>query len=111
MKKLKFANNLVPLILSGEKTVTWRLFDDKQLSVGDQLELLSGGKVFAIAEITKITEKQLGKIREPDFLGHEKFKDASEMLQQYRNYYDDRVTMETMLKMVTFKLLKISASR
>jgi hypothetical protein len=32
MKTLKFYDNLIPLILSGEKTSTWRIFDDKNLS-------------------------------------------------------------------------------
>jgi hypothetical protein len=41
MKTLKFAANLVPLILSGEKTSTWRLFDDKDLQVGDELEFIN----------------------------------------------------------------------
>ena len=29
MKILKFAPKLVPLVLSGEKTSTWRMFDEK----------------------------------------------------------------------------------
>ena len=37
MKTLKFASHLVQKILSGEKTSTWRLFDDKDLQVGDGL--------------------------------------------------------------------------
>jgi len=40
MKTLKFANNLVSLILSGEKTATWRLFDDKDLTKGDKVLFL-----------------------------------------------------------------------
>ena len=39
MKVLKFREYLVPLVLSGEKDSTWRLFDDKDLSVGDEIEL------------------------------------------------------------------------
>lgn len=40
MKTLKFRSHLADLILKGEKDVTWRLFDDKDLTIGDQLELL-----------------------------------------------------------------------
>lgn len=32
MKVLKFSENLVPLILSGQKTATWRMFDEKDLA-------------------------------------------------------------------------------
>jgi len=36
MKSLKFSAELVPLILSGEKTMTWRFWDDKDLDSGDE---------------------------------------------------------------------------
>lgn len=107
MKSLKFRRQLANMILNGQKTVTWRLFDDKQLTVGDQLELIlwETGEVFATAEIIKVTEKKLGEISEPDFLGHERFADTTEMLKHYREYYGEQVNMETMMKVVEFKLL------
>ncbi len=36
MKSLKFRSHLVPLILSGQKYVTWRLLDDKDIKAGDE---------------------------------------------------------------------------
>lgn len=110
MKTLKFRSNLAQMILNGQKTVTWRLFDEKDLQVGDQLELIEweSKNVFARAEITRITEKQLGAISEPDFLGHERFESTAEMLKHYQDYYGNRVTMETMIKVVEFKLLSAS---
>lgn len=98
------------MILDGQKTVTWRLFDDKNLTVGDQLELIEWetNKVFATAEITKITEKKFGEISEIDFLGHERFDNPAEMLKHYRDFYGEHVTMETMMKVVEFKLLSPS---
>ncbi len=107
MKSLKFRRNLAHLILNGQKTLTWRLFDDKDLQVGDQLELIDweSGKVFATAEIMAIKEKQFGAISEPDFLGHERFEDTAQMLQHYRDFYGDKVTMETTVKVVDFKVL------
>ena len=61
MKIIKFAAALVPLVLSGEKNVTWRLFDDKNLSVGDDLEFINRdtGKVFGYAKILKVWEKKV----------------------------------------------------
>ena len=32
-KTFKFSAHLVPLILSGEKTCTWRLWDDEEESI------------------------------------------------------------------------------
>ncbi len=37
MKTMKFRDYLVSKILDGSKTVTWRLFDDKDLQAGDEL--------------------------------------------------------------------------
>ena len=40
MKTLKFTTQLVEKILSGEKTSTWRLFDDKDFKNGDNLAFI-----------------------------------------------------------------------
>jgi hypothetical protein len=59
MKTLKFRHQLVEEILTGRKTVTWRLFDDKDLKVGDKIELLywETKEKFADAEIIEVREK------------------------------------------------------
>ncbi len=107
IKTLKFRKDLARMILLGQKTVMWRLFDDKDLKVGDDLQFIEWetGRPFAKAQITGVKVKQFGAISEPDFLGHERFKDMGEMLQHYRDYYGDRVTMETDVKVIDFKLL------
>ncbi|MBI5467293.1 MAG: ASCH domain-containing protein [Candidatus Kerfeldbacteria bacterium] len=106
MKSLKFSRNQIQLILSGQKTVTWRLFDEKDLQSGDAIALINTEtkEVFATGVIVAIREKKLGEITEPDFLGHEHFRDPGEMLKQYRQYYGPQVTMETPIKMVEFTL-------
>ena len=110
MKTLKFRHNLVQKILDGSKTVTWRLFDDKNLQVGDKIEFIdweSGGK-FADAEIIGAREKKLGDIEEKDFEGHEKYGSNEEMLEHYKKYYGEKVNMDTMVKIINFKLLRAS---
>lgn len=64
MKTLKFAPDLVSLVLSGDKTSTWRVFDDKNLEVGDELLFLNKetGEEFAKALITAVRVKCLGDI-------------------------------------------------
>ena len=56
MKTLKFTPPLVKMILDGNKTTTWRLFDDKDSQPGDKLNLQNcgTGKDFAKAEILEI---------------------------------------------------------
>jgi hypothetical protein len=107
MKILKFHQDLVPLVLSGEKTSTWRLFDDKDLKKGDSLSLVNKqtGEEFAKAVIIEIKEKKLGELRDVDFVGHEKFESEEKMYEAYRKYYGDKVTPESVVKMVNFKLV------
>lgn len=106
MKTLKFYPHLVPLVLSGEKTSTWRLFDDKDLQKGDALSLVdkSNGKEFAQAAIVSVREKKLEDLDDSDFNGHERFESEEKMYEAYRKYYGDRVTPQTIVKMVEFKL-------
>lgn len=105
-KTLKFAPHLVPLVLSGEKTSTWRLFDDKDLQEGDELCLVNKetGEEFARATITKTGEKKLKDLKEDDFVGQEKFESEEKMYEAYRSYYGGRVTPDTIVKMVDFRL-------
>jgi hypothetical protein len=105
VKQLKFATPLISLILSGEKTSTWRLFDDKDLRPGDMFEILEQGTLrsFGLAEITSVTEKPLGELNEEDKKGHEKFANDEEMYATYKNYYQQEVTPQTMIKLIFFK--------
>lgn len=103
-KKLKFAPELVPLVLSGKKTSTWRLFDDKDLNEGDVLDFLESGtdRHFSTALITKVTEKPLGELTEEDKSGHERFSSDEEMYKTYEKHYNRQVTSETQVKIVWF---------
>lgn len=106
MKTLKFTPELIPLILSGEKTSTWRIFDDKDLSVGDELSLVNKttGEEFVKARIISVREKMLGEIDATDFDTHEKYESKEKMLEEYHSYYGDRVTWNTLVKIIDFEL-------
>lgn len=108
MKILNFADKLAPLVLSGAKTSTWRLFDDKNLAVGDELIFKNKATAaeFAQARIVNIKEKKLGQITEADFVGHERFETMDKMYEEYREYYGDQVGPDTMVKMIDFEIIK-----
>lgn len=108
MKTLKFAENLVPLVLSGEKTRTWRFFDEKNLQVGDVLSFLHNSTLeqFATAEIINIYEKKFGDINDEDLVGHEKFASDEEMRDAYHGYCGGRLNSETTVRIIDFKLFK-----
>lgn len=107
IKTLKFKSHLVELILSGEKTTTWRLFDDKDLQVGDEVELVNSDtkEVAARAQITHVLTKPLGQVTDADYAGHERYESQDDLLNHFRQYYGERVNLGTELKVVNFKLL------
>lgn len=106
-KQLHFSKELCPLILSGEKSSTWRLWDDKNLQVGDTVNFLESKteKHFATVKIIKVTEKKMGELKEEDGRGHEKYKNDSEMYKTYKEYYKKEVTPNTVVKIIWFELI------
>jgi hypothetical protein len=97
------------LILSGEKTSTWRLFDDKNLQAEDKLEFINKetGEIFALATATKVIERPLGKLKEEDIEGHEKYSSPEEMYRWFSDAYNAEVGPDTPVKIVWFELKNI----
>ena len=108
MKTINFASNLVPLVLSGKKTSTWRLFDDKALVEGDEIQLREFGKesIFSNAKITRVVEKPFNELTIKDKEGNETFKNDEEMYKTFSGYYHTEVGPETNLKIIWFELEK-----
>jgi hypothetical protein len=106
MKIVKFRSNLIKQIISREKTSTWRLFDDKNLSVDDKINIQEWEtkKDFGTAIITQVKEKKLKDLQDSDFEGHEKYESEEKMYEAFRKYYGDKVTPETIVKIIEFKL-------
>ena len=106
MKTIKFREYLVPLVLSGEKDCTWRLFDDKDLEEGDRVTLINWNTLepFSDAILVSVKEKTLKDLHDADFEGHEKFESTEKMYEEYRKYYGDKVTPESVVKIIKFRL-------
>lgn len=92
------------MILSGAKTATWRLFDDKDLMVGDEIEFINieTGKVIGTGKITKLKLTTLDSLDESDWNGHENFASEAEMYETYRGYYGHKVGPDSELKIIHF---------
>ncbi|OGL36573.1 hypothetical protein A3F38_00310 [Candidatus Saccharibacteria bacterium RIFCSPHIGHO2_12_FULL_48_21] len=111
MKTLKFDHDLAQMILAGHKTATWRMFDDKDLSVDDVVKIIdkvdpknpSSWVIIGQGKVSEVTEKKLGNVTKQDMAGHEEFATKDEMLETYRRYYGERVTFETPVKIVQFE--------
>ena len=105
MKTLKFKSYLVDQILNGSKTVTWRLFDDKDLKKEDIFEIIdsSTGESKGKAIITETKENKIKEITCRQFNEHG-YKDSGEMITSFKKYYGDKVNLDTMVKVIKFKL-------
>jgi ribonuclease HI len=110
LKSLKLDHELAKQVISGEKTSTWRLKDDKNISVNDEIELID--KVdpekpetwikFGLAKVNTVTEKRLGDLGPEDYNGHEYFESQDAMLAQFKKYYGDDISLESPVKMIDF---------
>ena len=109
MKTLKFQPHLCKQILTGEKTATWRLFDDKDLQEGDTIELVNfeTKETFGTGVITQLRIKTLGTLEATDWEGHEKFDSEEAMYATYRSYYGDTVGPDTEVKIINFSFKSI----
>lgn len=104
MKTLKFKPYLVDKILKGEKTSTWRIFDDKDLQVGDKLEFINKEtlETFGHAKITSLKIKTLRTLEEDDWIGHDKYSSEEEMYTDFKKFYGDNLTKDTEVKILFF---------
>ncbi len=106
MKQLKFAEPLSQLVLNGQKHTTWRINDEKKITVGDKLSLCHiDGREFAKAKVIQVKEITFEKLTEEDKKDHERFLSDEKMYQTYSRYYNIKVTSKTELKVIKFKLI------
>lgn len=106
MKQLKFSEPLPELVLNGKKDTTWRINDEKNISVDNELSLCyNNGEEFAKAKIIWVKETTFENLIEEDYKGHEKFNSEEEMYNTYSRYYNMEVTPDTKVKVIKFKLV------
>jgi hypothetical protein len=111
MKSLKFRRELIEMMKKGEKTVTWRLFDDKELTEGDLVELVDwdSKEVVGSAVLGLVSVHPLGELYDTDTAGHEEYTSPEQMLETYKNYYGDKVTLNTEVKVIVLDSINIPA--
>jgi ribonuclease HI len=110
MKKLKFDHGLAEQVLGGERHSTWRMYDDKDLTVNDQVVIVDKvttdkpqtWRVIGIGRINRIIEKRLGDITDSDYDPAETPEPAEQRLRTFRATYGDSVTWDTPVKIVSF---------
>ncbi len=104
IKVIKFREDFVKPILSGEKNRTWRLFDDKELLKDDIVALVNSNtdEQFGTATLVDVWEKKMCELKDSDFEGHATYANEEEMYSAYRTYYGERVGPDTIVKVIRF---------
>ncbi|EKE26258.1 MAG: hypothetical protein ACD_4C00354G0004 [uncultured bacterium (gcode 4)] len=107
MKTLKFYHPLPEMILSWKKDITWRIEDEKNIQVWDELSFLSRPELveFAKAKVLNVNCTKFWELKEEDIEWHEKFESEEEKYKNYSNYYKTEITPNTELKVIKFKLI------
>lgn len=111
MLKLNHAEALA--IQSGKRT-TWRLFDDKDLSVNDVVQLVDKVKPveaeswspIGVAQITQIAEKPIAELSTAE-LEEQNFSSQKALIDDFSFFYSRKLTPETTLKIVRFNFTQL----
>lgn len=108
MKTLKFIEDQIADIESGKQTTTWRLFDDKDLNVGDEIQFVNSNtaNVFGYATINEIVIKRIIDLDEQDKQGHRVYENDLEILDAFRRFYGSEVTPKSIVKVVKYSFHK-----
>jgi ribonuclease HI len=110
MKQLKFEHNFAQAIKEGEKTATFRVNDDKDLRIGDQIELVDKvdanhpktWNITGILKIEKIDNVPLKELSKDQLSQAESFDNLDEMLQTFRRFYGEHISMDTLVIVLHF---------
>ncbi|MFZ1258402.1 MAG: ASCH domain-containing protein [Candidatus Saccharimonas sp.] len=107
-KTIGFAPELVPLVLNGSKTLTYRVGDKYNfLQVGDKImtKNSSTGKIFAQLEITGKEIGTFGTLRD-DRAGHEVYRSTQERRETFEKYYKRPIGNDEPATIIGFKVIK-----
>lgn len=107
MKTLKFDPQFINGILNATKRTTWRIGDDKDLSVNDEIAIVNSqtSEVAAHAIIDSVVERRLGDIGLDEYPDHS-YKSREAMYETFRKWYTLPINAQTPVKVIEFTVLE-----
>jgi ribonuclease HI len=110
MKSLKLDHEQALAVQRGLQTATIRLYDDKDLTVNDEVQLIDKveatnpetWKPIGIVRIDSIVQKRLGDLDDEDYRSERTYRSKREMLEAYRIFYGPQVDEGTPVKIIRF---------
>jgi ribonuclease HI len=115
MKTLKFEHHQAQLIAEGRYKATWRMYDDKDLSVDDEIRIVdkvdeknsNTWQVIGHAKVNEVIEKRLGDATAEELKAHG-FNAKEDALAKYQTYYGDRVSFDDPVKIIRFDFTPVA---
>lgn len=115
MKVLKLNHAEADRILAGEQTTTIRLFDDKDIRVNDEIELLdkvdphdrASWRPIGIAKVTSVHEKLFGQLTIEDVKSESFGTSIQEAEEKLGFYYGAGINHNTPLKVIHFEFTPV----
>lgn len=105
--KINFPESSIERILTGKKTLTWRIGKKyEKLEPNAKLMLCCGKKKFAEAKVLWIKKTTFENLTAEDKEGHEVYRSMKEMCKTFSKYYNKKVTPKTRLFVIKFKIKK-----
>jgi ribonuclease HI len=109
MKTLKLNHTLAKAVKAGKVTVTWRLNDDKNISVNDELELIDkvdpirpdSWQVIGKAKVNQVNQKRVSEVSDAE-LDASGTESREAMLSNYQQYYGNEVGPDSAVKIIHF---------
>lgn len=119
MKQLKFEHQFAQAVKTGDKSATLRVHDDKDINVGDMLQLVdkvdrdypTTWEVTGELHVNEIEQIALEKLSKEHFVSAESFKDQTEMLQVFRRFYGEHVSESTPVNVIHFSFVPYEAPK
>ncbi len=111
MKTLKFNHETAELIRRGKKTITWRVNDEKNISVDDDVWIIDKveghnpdtWEAIGTARISEVLAKHLGDFTNEELGDDAEYASKDEMVRTFRRYYGLDINEKTPVKIIHFK--------
>lgn len=119
MKQLKFSHQYAQAIVRGEKTSTFRVNDDKDIVVGDRVQLVDKvdtdhPRTWLIPGelvVTAVEDCLLRDLSRAQKMRAESFDNLEEMIHTFRRFYGEHIDEATLVKIITFQYEPFTIAR
>ncbi len=110
MKQLKFEHRFAEEIVAGKKTATFRVNDDKDIVVGDIVQVIdkvdrdhpTSWVVNGELKITAVVRTPLSQLTSEHMLKAKSFNNIDDLVQTFKRFYGEHINKDTQIVILSF---------